>query len=135
MFSLVESPTEDNLVTSLNLALFWYSQGEWQRMMVYEANAGSTSRILGLDNLPATSNTSISIELSRRRFWAYYILNQFVDRTASQKTRISGLEAVPLPCDEVRFESGALPAQHITLDSQERNTSLYAELIRISSTW
>jgi hypothetical protein len=32
----VENPTEDNLVTFLNLTLFWYSQGSWRRSYIHK---------------------------------------------------------------------------------------------------
>lgn len=104
-------------------------------MMVYEANAGSTSRLLGLGTSLVTKKTSISEELSRRRLWAYYILNQFVDRTASRKFDLSDFAAVPLPCDEDNFENDTIPDQFFMLDGGERNSSYYAELIRIGSLW
>jgi hypothetical protein len=32
----VESPTEDHIVTFMNLALFWYGQGEWRRAIIHK---------------------------------------------------------------------------------------------------
>lgn len=35
-FQEVENPHEDLVVTFLNLALFWYSQGSWRRCSVHK---------------------------------------------------------------------------------------------------
>ncbi|RQM05802.1 hypothetical protein DH86_00002115, partial [Scytalidium sp. 3C] len=34
VFQEVETPNEDNIVTFLNLGLFWYSQGDWRRAFI-----------------------------------------------------------------------------------------------------
>ncbi|KIL85000.1 cupin 2 domain-containing protein [Fusarium avenaceum] len=131
--SQVEFPTEDNLVTFLNLTLFWFSQGQWQRMMAFEANAQCTSRLLGLGKSPLAQANTIEAELSRRRLWACFIINQFIDRTASNKMEILEFKDVPLPCDEQDFRIGAIPEQNATWSRQNGTSSIFAELIKISS--
>lgn len=37
--SELEEPVEENIVTFLNLALFWYSQGEWQKTFIYKCDS------------------------------------------------------------------------------------------------
>lgn len=40
----IETPHEDNIVTLLNLALFWYSRGEWRRCYVHK---GTSAPLVG----------------------------------------------------------------------------------------
>ncbi len=35
-FQDVEEPHEENVVTFLNLALFWYSQGSWRKSFIHK---------------------------------------------------------------------------------------------------
>ena len=35
-FQEVENPNEDNIATFVNLGLFWYSQGSWQRSYIHK---------------------------------------------------------------------------------------------------
>lgn len=36
VFAAAEYPHEDNVVTFMNLALFWYAQGAWRRSYVHK---------------------------------------------------------------------------------------------------
>lgn len=138
-FSQVENPTEDNLVTFLNLTLFWYSQGQWQRMIVYEGNAACTSRVLGLGTSQSLAqNPSFSAELSRRRFWACFLINQFGNEAARcPKMNLADFEGIMLPCNEEDFEQEKFPPRHMHPGNREHQhrESYFAELIRLVSIW
>lgn len=103
--------------------------------MVFEANAQCTSRLLGLGKNPLAQANTIEAELSRRRLWACFLINQFIDRTGSNKMEIQEFKDVPLPCDEQDFRIGAIPEQHATWSHQNGTSSIFAELIKISSLW
>ncbi|KND93906.1 putative transcriptional regulatory protein, partial [Tolypocladium ophioglossoides CBS 100239] len=136
VFSQVESPTEDNLVTFLNLTLFWYSQGQWQRMVVYEGNATCTSYVLGLGaSEPITHCDSFTAELSRRRFWACFLINQFTNGAGCLGMSLENFKGVPFPCHERDFELGAVRDRYADIPEQERSNSYFAELIRLGSLW
>ncbi|OAQ82132.1 fungal specific transcription factor domain-containing protein [Purpureocillium lilacinum] len=130
-FSQVENPTEDNLVTFLNLTLFWYSQGQWQRMIVYEGNAACTSRVLGLGTSQSLAqNPSFSAELSRRRFWACFLINQFGNEAARcPKMNLADFEGIMLPCNEEDFEQEKFPPRHMHPGNREHQhrESYFAE--------
>ncbi|KAJ3544002.1 hypothetical protein NM208_g3281 [Fusarium decemcellulare] len=134
-FSGIESPTEDKVVTFLNLALFWYNQGQWQRMMVFEANAQCTACLLGLGNSSTMHGNTVEAELSRRRLWACFLINQFASRTASNKMKIDEFKNLPLPCNEQDFEAGNVPEPDTAWTFEKGTPSLNAELIKLGSLW
>ena len=43
-FQEVENPSEENVVTFMNLALFWYSQGVWRRSFIHKGSTGLVAR-------------------------------------------------------------------------------------------
>jgi hypothetical protein len=128
-------PNEDNLVTYIILTHYWSSQGRWQRGLVYEGNASCTARLLGLTGRVALRGTSLADELSRRRFWATFVLNQFVVRAAYPTMDLDEYKHVPLPCREEDFELAIVPDQLLTLEDNVRTESFHAELVRIGSLW
>ncbi|KAF4466647.1 zinc finger transcription factor 1 [Fusarium albosuccineum] len=134
-FSDIECPTEDKIVTFLNLALFWYNQGQWQRMMVFEANAQCTARLLGLGNSSTIHGNTVEAELSRRRLWACFLINQFASRTASNKIKIAEFRNFPLPCNEQGFKAGNIPEPDTAWTFEKGTPSFNAELIKLGSLW
>jgi hypothetical protein len=130
-----DQPTEESIITSINLVLFWFSQGQWQRALVYESNSVCTSRILGLASGNHTKDSSLAAEIGRRRCWASFILTQFVALGASSRMDLADFETVPLPCDEHEFVLGAVPSQLITLNDEVRGQNYHSELIRAGSLW
>jgi hypothetical protein len=130
-----DQPTEENIITSINLVLFWFSQGQWQRALVYESNSVCTSRILGLASGNQTKDTSLTAEIGRRRCWASFILTQFIALGASSRMDLTDFETVPLPCDEHEFVLGVVPSKLITLNDEVRGQNYYSELIRVGSLW
>lgn len=131
----MELPSEENIVTFLNLGLFWYSHGQWQRMLVYEGNATCVMRLLGLSRMTGVHGDGLAAEMSRRRLWACFLVNQFVAQSAASKMDLDDFATLPLPCDEDDFAIGSIPKTHVSISDEERTTSYYAELIRISGLW
>uniref|UniRef100_A0A8H7N2M0 Zn(2)-C6 fungal-type domain-containing protein n=1 Tax=Bionectria ochroleuca TaxID=29856 RepID=A0A8H7N2M0_BIOOC len=135
VFAHVDDPTEENIVTFINLALFWYSRGQWQRMMVFESNAQCTWRLLGLENGRDNGATTVKAELSRRRFWACILIKQFVTRSTSPELDIRLLEKVSLPSDDKLFEENKIPQHQFTWCDPGRTPNFYNELIKLGSLW
>lgn len=135
VFAEADHPCEDNVVTSIHLALFWYSLGHWQRMIVHEGNGAWTSRLLGLDRGPHAQEATLNAEMSRRRCWAAFIVNQYIAQTTFSRMDLSEFEKLPLPCDEKAFISGEIPADFTTMQESTRTVSFYAELIRVGNLW
>ncbi|KAH8880880.1 hypothetical protein GQ53DRAFT_889362 [Thozetella sp. PMI_491] len=135
VFAEIDTPTEDNLVSFVHLSFFWYSQGQWQRMLVYEGNSGCTARILGLPATIRASDNSLAAEMTCRRFWACYIFNQFVSQPSFSKMVLSSLMKVPLPCDEIDFDRGVFPKERRTIAGVPGGSSFYRELIKLADLW
>lgn len=138
VFSEVETPTEDNLITFLTLGLFWSSQNDWKRLEIYSAATSGTFRALGLPASARLYDRSVRAELSRRRIWACFIVSQFSNWIDNLAMDIEDLKDIPMPSDGLDFET-----ENIQGDSQipaffvhDRGTGgLFAELIRISCIW
>lgn len=135
VFSEVESPTEDNLVTFINLGMFWCSHGEWKRMMIYFGNANGTVRALGFIPESIAHETPFETELSLRRFWAWFMINQFINSTDCSTIGIEHFENIPLPCSEMEFDSGVVKSQPVSMRDRKRTDNFYAEMIRLCSIW
>lgn len=131
-----DQPTEDNIVTCLNLTWFWFSVGHWERTLVYEAISASTSRLLGLVGGPHLLETSLSAELSRRRCWATFIINQYVTQGASASLNLSQFRNLPLPCEENASLSRQIPTTFSTVESSNQGgSSFFNKIIKGSDLW
>ncbi|PTB35162.1 hypothetical protein M441DRAFT_94006 [Trichoderma asperellum CBS 433.97] len=147
VFARLASPSEENLVTLVNLTLLWYAQGQWRRAAIHLSNAQCTSRILGLGRKPLlgysnnqeqTVGDFITAELSRRRFWAVFLLSQFAkgdDCYQQFEAELKDPAGVKAPCNEQMFQ----PLGNTNLDRHFGNQivvdSLYAHMIRVTSMW
>ena len=158
MLQDVENPTEDNLVTFLNLTLFWYSQGSWRRSYIHKGsrlffslfvnsegykcvlssisgNAVQTAYILGLGNENRGSETSLQAEARRRRFWACYLMNCHTAESVFMHEPSESTINLPLPWPEQDFEAGCLRCDVICLGSNQSNNGIYCELIKAMTFW
>jgi hypothetical protein len=134
LFREAEVPEEEKVVAFTILCLYWYGQGDWQRSIMHEGNALIHLRLACSPRFFEGPKQSLQTELSCRRFWAAYIINQFVSEPATSFswTKISKLK---LPCEENYFESGTIPSTKITLQDQVRTPTLYAEVVRVTALW
>ncbi|KAH8886643.1 hypothetical protein GQ53DRAFT_727650 [Thozetella sp. PMI_491] len=130
-----DTPSEDTVVSFTNLGLFWYSQGQWRRSLVYEGYAALNARLLRLSQPEAGTEFSLEAEIKRRRFWASFLVNQFVSEPSFPKITGNDVLDVLLPIPEDAYEKGVVSPHKVTLRSGERNSSVFAELIRILSLW
>lgn len=147
LFQEVEQPDEEKVVSFTNLCLFWYSHGDWQRAAVHEGNALIHLRLTGLsETVPGVApgrvaEQTLSAEMRCRRFWAAYVINQFVSEPTASFSW-GTISTMRLPCTEARFEvmsdaspppPMALPWQTIRDDT--RSESIFAEVVRITAFW
>lgn len=128
-----EKPSQDTVVSFTNLGLFWYSQGQWRRSLVYEGYASLNSRALLLWS--AADMSPLEAELSRRRFWASFLLNQFISEPVFPKILRNSVGDIPLPIPEEDYNSGNVPTPSATLNKGARDGSIFAELVRVMSLW
>lgn len=154
MFQEAENPHEDNIVTFMNLALFYYSQGMWRRAYIHKGtviqaqyihtwgitdpvsvvgNAIQLAYLLGLGQDRLEDNWET--EIRRRRFWACYLMTC---QTAEPLTIVDiGGKAseLTLPWQDDDFSLRTPSTPRVTLDSDEGNGGIYCELARIFTIW
>ncbi|KNG83811.1 hypothetical protein ANOM_008001, partial [Aspergillus nomiae NRRL 13137] len=140
----VESPKSENVVVFLNLALFWYSHGQFRRSNMLTACtrlfnsqlgcASNTAWVLGVPPDEKSNGSSLDSEMQRRRFWACYLQCSFQADTLFPKIPTEGMLNIRLPCSESEFQLGN-PQSSITLKDVESTQSIYAELIRAMALW
>ncbi|PHH87071.1 hypothetical protein CDD83_9345 [Cordyceps sp. RAO-2017] len=138
LFAQINDSTEESLVSHLNLALYWYSRGRWQRAVIFEGNAGCVVRLLGLGLGPAaeSGDSPLTMEITRRRFWAYFIINQFCNgMPGSPRLRLADFKGIALPCDEESFDLGLVPSPSQASDAGPQDASYFAEMVRLASIW
>ncbi|OAA68003.1 Zn(2)-C6 fungal-type DNA-binding domain protein [Niveomyces insectorum RCEF 264] len=132
----VEFPTPDNVVVFLNLALYWYSTGDFQRSHIHSACAFNTAWILGV---PPQSNNAgrgdpLAAEVRRRRFWGCYLLNCFQCDSLFPKVPTEAMQSLNLPCSEAEFLLPNPPPGAV-LKSKAPTKSIFAELVRAMELW
>jgi hypothetical protein len=134
LFREAEIPQEDKVAAFIILCLYWYGQGDWQRSIIHEGNALIHLRLSCSPRFFDSSKHSLLAELSCRRFWAAYIINQFVSEAATSFAA-STISKLRLPCEEERLENSPITFSKITIQDQVRTPSLYAEVVRVTALW
>lgn len=136
LFGEAERADEAKVVSFTNLCLFWYGHGDWKRALVHEGNALIHLRLTSLSSTKSpTSSGTLSTELSNRRFWAAYVINQYVSEPTASFSDAT-IAKVWLPCREDQFEANALsPSTPATLRDDVRTSSIFAEVVRITVLW
>lgn len=134
LFKEAEVPEEDKAVSFTMLCLYWYGQGDWQRSVVHEGNAQIHLRLTCPPRTFENSEHSLSAELKCRRFWAAYIINQFVSEQTAGFSRTT-ISHSRLPCPEDQFDGGAISSSKATIQDEIRTPSLYSEVVLITNLW
>jgi hypothetical protein len=152
-FQDIEDPAEDHVVTFMNLALFWYSQGSWRRSAIHKGgrwrpvfhrsaelttlsgNAAQISHLLGLaSEKPGVADT-FELEGRRRRFWACYFMHcHAIEMGFSFGTGNDNLR-VTLPWREDDYEAGLPSHPRVCLSSREGNGGIFCELAKALTFW
>ncbi|KAI9934821.1 hypothetical protein MW887_000438 [Aspergillus wentii] len=123
----LESPKADNVVAFLNLALFWYSHGQFQRSNMLTGCASNTAWVIGVPFDEKSNGSLLDSEMQRRRFWACYLQCSFQADTLFPKIPTEGMLNIRLPCSESELQLG-VPQSSITLKDADSTQSIYAEL-------
>ncbi|EXJ69398.1 uncharacterized protein A1O5_07434 [Cladophialophora psammophila CBS 110553] len=135
VFDVIESPQEDNVITCLILALFWYNQGSWQRSYILKGNAIQTAHLLGMGRQPRLDRRSLSSELRRRRFWACYLIECHASNSTHVLDASEQIYSLPLPCTEEEFENGISEQPDVFLACEQSTGGIFCEMIRALWFW
>ncbi|KAI1815135.1 hypothetical protein GGS20DRAFT_361908 [Poronia punctata] len=137
VFQYIEELAHENIVTCLNLAIFWHSIGSWRRGYLYRGTAFLLPDILGFG--PNKTANSLESEIRRRRFWACYIMHAHTGGGNTQFEAKGDVLTLPLPWSDEDFEAGiSRRPRHISLSSEEiddHDSSLFAVFIKATTFW
>ncbi|KAI1742408.1 hypothetical protein F4680DRAFT_463892, partial [Xylaria scruposa] len=134
-FQEIEDLTRGNIVTYMNLALFWHSQGKWTRAYLYKGHAFLLLDLLGLGPKSLFTQNSLQSEIRRRHFWACYIMHCHTSEKGAQFKLEGETSTLPLPWPDEDFDTGIARHPQVSLDSEERHGSIYAEFIKATAIW
>ena len=104
-------------------------------MLTSSGNAMQTAHVLNLVNRVGTTRDSLDIELSRRRFWACYLINCHSTDSMFGISPSKSLAALPLPWTEEEFERGSSNSRPCTFGSGKTNGGIYSEMIKAMTHW
>ncbi|OAL25408.1 hypothetical protein AYO22_04891 [Fonsecaea multimorphosa] len=120
--------------TRLILALFAFSQGQYNRASDYCGSAVRTafglryhteegvSTIGDQDALDFGLSREMLVECRRRTFWAAYLMDSFSRCWSASVTTVNRSDCrLRLPCAEAAFEAGSVPLAPFTLESPKNN--------------
>lgn len=154
-FLQFENPCHDNIVVFINLALYWYGAGQFQRTSVHAgkicnipasrsgsspryssliACASHTAWILGNPPNRRGNGNSFEVEIRRRRFWGCYLLCAFQTDNLFPKLPTDAMLTMRLPCNETEFRLGT-PQPGALFNSGGNTHSIYGELVRAMALW
>lgn len=94
-----------------------------------------TAHILNLVSRTGTARDSLDAELSRRRFWACYLINCHSTDSMFAISPSRNLAGLPLPWVEDEFEHGSSNSRPCTFGSGITNGGIYSEMIRAMTHW
>lgn len=154
VFQQADDPDEDNIVTFINLALLYYSQGIWHRSFIHKGNAffvfrtcfadviltGNATLLaegLGLGSERTGKEDLMESESRRRLYWACYLINCHAAEPSGIITAEPSDSTVnlSLPWREEDFERGIPSQPQASLMSDQSNGSLFCELIKAMTIW
>ncbi|KAJ3527969.1 hypothetical protein NM208_g10445 [Fusarium decemcellulare] len=135
VFQDAEKLYEDNIVTFLNLALFWHSQGSWRVSLLHKGNAYQVLQIRGIGPETPGVDSSFEAEVRRRRFWACYLMYCHTGDDLSAFQSIANTQNLSLPWPEGDFHARVSRGQKTVLGHAQESTSIYAETVRIMTIW
>ncbi|OQU96863.1 Fungal specific transcription factor domain-containing protein isoform 3 [Cladophialophora immunda] len=134
-FQEVENPTDEHIVTFMNLALFWYSQGSWRRSVIHKGTAAQIAHLLGLGTDRPGKEDMWQSEIRRRRFWACYLMHCHAIETCAVGASAENTLNLTLPWTEEDFDAGVATNARVCLKSGDSNGGIFAELIKALTFW
>ncbi|KAK5737653.1 hypothetical protein LTR17_006515 [Elasticomyces elasticus] len=134
---MVDHPDAENVVVFINLSLFWYAEGNFQRAIMFLGFATNIAWLLGMSAGQRDNESTLQAEIRRRRFWSCYLTSSFL--SGARLLRVPGdrTSSTLLPCSEADFASGGPVKICCTLRCTQvhLHDSIYAELIRAMGLW
>ncbi len=97
-------------------------------------NGVQTAHLLGLSHERPGKENTLTSEISRRRFWACFLINAFASETPFLKDPTPIVMNLTLPWPDDDFEAGKA-RQPAFLTSRSGNGGIYCELIRAMTLW
>ncbi|KIX09067.1 uncharacterized protein Z518_00145 [Rhinocladiella mackenziei CBS 650.93] len=135
VFQEVENPHGDSIVTFMNLALFWYSQGLWRRSYIHKGNGTQTAYLLGFGTERPNADDSWESEVCRRRFWSCYLMHCHASESLFALEAGETVLKLALPWREEDFDAGIPTRPKATLDSGPSNGGIFCELVKALTFW
>ncbi|KAI3316836.1 hypothetical protein HD806DRAFT_541813 [Xylariaceae sp. AK1471] len=136
VFEDVEELVPENIVTFLNLALFWHSIGSYTKAYFLKGNAFLVQDLLGLGPKSLQTGNLLECEIRRRRFWACYVMHCHTEPGKVLQFGPKGdILTLPLPWSDRDFDAGVSQHPQISLSSEESDGSVFAVLIKATSFW
>ncbi|KAI0195222.1 hypothetical protein EV127DRAFT_332779 [Xylaria flabelliformis] len=134
-FQEIEELNRASIVTHMNLGLLWHSLGAWTRSYLYKGHAFLLLDLLGLGPKSVLTENSLQSEIRRRHFWACYIMHCHTSEKGAQFKLEGETSTLPLPWPDEDFDAGLARHPQISLDSEERHGSIFAEFIKATAIW
>ncbi|KAI8633487.1 hypothetical protein F5Y19DRAFT_243861 [Xylariaceae sp. FL1651] len=135
VFQDAEELAQDNIVTFLNLALFWHSQGSWRIAYLYKGNAFQCQDIRGLGPRSLQTDNTLESEIRRRHFWACYIMHCHTAERGAQFEPKGDILNLPLPWPDEDFEAGVSRRPPANLNSKGSDGEVFSEFIKGTTIW
>ncbi|KAI0148667.1 hypothetical protein GGR57DRAFT_475151 [Xylariaceae sp. FL1272] len=135
VFENAEELAQENIVTFLNLALFWHSMGAWRRAYLHKGNAFQLQDIVGLGPRSLQTENTLESEIRRRRFWACYAMHCHTSERGNQFQLKGPIMKLPFPWREEDFEDGVGRHGQVCIEDDRSDGALFSELIRIMTIW
>ncbi|KAI1259592.1 hypothetical protein F5Y18DRAFT_408672 [Xylariaceae sp. FL1019] len=135
VFENAEELAQENIVTFLNLALFWHSLGAWRRAYLHKGNAFQLQDIVGLGPRSLQTENTLESEIRRRRFWACYAMHCHTSERGNQFQLKGPIMTLPFPWPEEDFEDGVGRHGQNCIEDDRSDGALFSELIRIMTIW
>jgi hypothetical protein len=148
VFREAESLREANIVTHMNLCLFWFSEGSWSRAYIHKgkyssvtlkhttnmtlpaANARALIQVLGTGSRNTKDIDPFEAEIRRRRFWSHYLMECHMPSPGPPELRKAVMSRIELPWPEEDFAAGrGQPSRG------DHERGIYAEMIRVLTLW
>ncbi|KAI0425589.1 hypothetical protein F5Y09DRAFT_321428 [Xylaria sp. FL1042] len=125
----------ENVVTFMNLALFWHSQGSWRRAYFHKGNAFLLLDLLGLGPKSHQIENALESEIRRRRFWACYVMHCHTSDNGAEFGPKGVVRKLPLPWPDEEFDAGVGAPSQASLSSEGSGGGVFAELIKAATIW
>lgn len=91
--------------------------------------------LLGLGPKSLHTENSLQSEIRRRHFWACYIMHCHTSEKGAQFKLEDASAALSLPWTDEDFDAGLAGHPRVSLESEDSNGSVFAELVKATTIW